>query len=92
MRRTDGSVTTSTYNDAFGSERFFFEATAMSLKLHRTKTFFTFIHFCIAQPVYSVLMLDFVFREIRIGSIINDITILRYVIQAKYNLEKYYAI
>lgn len=76
LRRTDGSVTTSIYNDAFDLERFFFEATVMSLKLYRTKTFFTFIHFCIAWLVYSILMLDFVFREIRIGSIINDITIL----------------
>lgn len=76
LRRTDGPVITSIYNDAFGSEQFSFETTVMSLKLHRTKTFFTFIYFSIAWPVYSILVLDFAFREIRLGSIINDITIL----------------
>lgn len=76
LRRTDGSVITSIYNEAFGLERFSFETTIISLKLHRTKTFFTFIHFSIAWPVYSVPMFDLVFREIRLGSRINDITMI----------------
>lgn len=58
----------------------------MSRNFKEIRLFFH-LHFSIACLDYSNLM--FVFRK---TIIINDITILWYVIEAKHNLEKYYII
>lgn len=85
-------VIDSTYNDAFGLERFSFEATVLSRNFKKLKLFFFHLHFSISCLAYSILMLDFAFGDIRLRITVYDIAILWYVREAKYNLEKYYTI